>query len=453
MVDLEAVPRRAGSSGRGQSWNAPPRILLAATSCWAATARLAKAFVVAGCSVEVVCPRGHPVTRTGAAARVHRYHVFAPLRSVEAAIRAARPDLIIPCDDLARSHLAHLHERGRRRGDSAAGIAVLEDSLGEASSMSVATGRSDLIAVARALGVRAPATAVARSRQEVRDWLVEYRSPVVLKTDGSYGGGGVQVVDSLDEADRAWRALSAPPSLGRAIKRAIVNRDMTETILCIRRRRPVVNMQTFVPGQDANCTVACWKGNVLASITVSVLETVSPRGPASVVRVIENREVSAAVDVIVRRLKLSGLIGLDFIFEERNGDAYLIEMNPRAPQICHLQLGTGRDLPGSLRAALTGDPPRGTLPVTESDVIALFPQEWLRDPASEFLRTAYHDVPWDEPDLVRACIDEVIVHRIRTGLSRQVYEAPARLAGAKRRVLGRRTGRPWPDHTCDRPLS
>jgi hypothetical protein len=41
--------------------------------------------------------------------------------------------------------------------------------------------------------------------------------------------------------------------------------------------------------------------------------------------------------------------------------------------------------------------------VTENDTIALFPQEWIRDPHSSFLRSAYHDIPWEEPELVRDC--------------------------------------------------
>jgi predicted ATP-grasp superfamily ATP-dependent carboligase len=82
------------------------------------------------------------------------------------------------------------------------------------------------------------------------------------------------------------------------------------------RIRPVVNAQAFVWGRDANCTVACWQGTVLASITVSVLETVGTLGPASVIRVIDDREISAAAEAIVRHLRLSGLIGLDFILEE-----------------------------------------------------------------------------------------------------------------------------------------
>ena len=404
----------------------PPRVLLAATACWVATARLAEAFAGAGCRVEVVCPRRHPVKTTPAVSRLHRYRVFAPLRSVDLAIRAARPDLIIPCDDLARAHLARLHERASREGDSAT-RAQLEESLGDASSMAVATARSDLIAVARELGIRAPATAVARTPEALRRWFVDQPGPLVLKTNGSCGGGGVRIVHSADEAERAWRLLGSPPSLRRAITRSIVNRDLTDIIPWLRRTRPTVNVQAFVSGRDANCTIACWQGAILASITALVVETVTPLGPASVVRLIEHPEISAAAGAIVRRLSLSGLIGLDFILEDGTGRAHLIEMNPRAPQICHLRLGAGRDLTGSLRAALTGEPPQGTPPTTENDVIALFPQEWLRDSGSVFLKTAYHDVPWHEPDLVSACVDEMVAQRIWAGVARRARATRARL--------------------------
>jgi hypothetical protein len=416
------------AEGRGAS----PRILLVATSRWATTARLAKAFASAGCAVEVVCPRGHPVRTTRAAAAIHPYHVFAPLRSLDGAIRAARPDLIVPCDDLARSHMIELLERGLPGEGGHARRAALEDSLGEAASLAATTTRSGQIALARELGIRVPATAVALTRDAVRRWVSEKPGPWVLKTDGSYGGGGVRVVHSAEEAERTWQHLYVAPSLRHAMRRAIVNRDRTEIVPWLRRKRPLVNLQAFVSGLDANCTVACWKGTTLASITVRVMQTVTPRGPASVIRLVENAEISGAADRLVRRLGLSGLIGLDFVLEAATGDAYLIEMNPRAPQNSHLQLGRGRDLAGALRAALAGEPPRGTAAATPSETIALFPQEWLRDPASEFLRTVYHDVPWDEPDLVRACVQEAIGHRRWTGLLRQAHRIQARFTPASR---------------------
>jgi hypothetical protein len=33
--------------------------------------------------------------------------------------------------------------------------------------------------------------------------------------------------------------------------------------------------------------------------------------------------------------------------------------------------------------------------------IALFPQEMIRDPNSPYLRSAYYDVPWQSPELMK----------------------------------------------------
>jgi len=92
------------------------------------------------------------------------------------------------------------------------------------------------------------------------------------------------------------------------------------------------------------------------------------------------------------------------MLEADTGNAYLIEINPRSTQVGHLTLGHGRDLPAALYAAVSEQAVQPAPKLTEKDTIALFPHEWLRDPGSVFLQSGYHDVPWGEPELVRACI-------------------------------------------------
>jgi hypothetical protein len=36
-----------------------------------------------------------------------------------------------------------------------------------------------------------------------------------------------------------------------------------------------------------------------------------------------------------------------------------------------------------------------------TDEVALFPQEWKRDPASQWLSRAFHDVPFEEPEMLQ----------------------------------------------------
>jgi hypothetical protein len=76
--------------------------------------------------------------------------------------------------------------------------------------------------------------------------------------------------------------------------------------------------------------------------------------------------------------------------------------------------------------------------VTENDTIALFPQEWARDPKSEFLQSAYHDVPWEESELIRSCVRK---GRPAGGLLTQVWPRPLwKIAGSRPWSLHRRVG-------------
>jgi hypothetical protein len=127
-------------------------------------------------------------------------------------------------------------------------------------------------------------------------------------------------------------------------------------------------------------------------------------GPSTVLRRIQNATMDRTAEILASRLNLSGFYGLDFILEEQTGIAWLLEMNSRATQIPHLALGPGHDLPAAAFAAVTGLAVRPRPAVTNEETIALFPQEWNRDPASPLIRSAYHDVPWESPTLVRACM-------------------------------------------------
>jgi biotin carboxylase len=254
--------------------------------------------------------------------------------------------------------------------------------------------------LARAAGIRAPETAVIESLDGLRAWVALYGLPAVLKADGTCGGRGVRIAGNPQEAEVAFQQLNSPPELLRTVKRSVFDQDWSLLEPCLRRTLPTVNIQRFVPGPDATITVACWQGEVLASIAVEVLKTCKPKGPASVVQLIVNPEMQSAAEILVHRLGLSGLLGFDFVLDQATGTAHLIEMNPRATPTAHLALGTGRDLPAALGAAMLGAALPETESITARDRIALFPSEWLNDSASRWLQCAYHDVPWAEPRLV-----------------------------------------------------
>ena len=323
-----------------------PTVLVATTCHWLSTARLAVALTNAGCTVEAVCPPRQPVRKTSVLKRAHTYHGLAPLASFADAIATAKPDLIIPSDDLATRHLHDLYYRAQKDGESGAQLrALIERSLGAPASFPITYGRTDFMELAQEEGIRVPKTAVIANVADLRKWIDNEGLPAVLKANGTSGGEGVRVVHTPEEAERAFRRLQAPPALARVAKWVIVDQNMTLVWPALLRRRSIVNAQTFVPGREATSLTACWKGTVLASLHFEVLGKQESSGPATVMRLVENPEMAVAAEKMVRRLNLSGLHGFDFMLEEQTGDPYLIEINPRATQVGHLALGAGRDLP------------------------------------------------------------------------------------------------------------
>jgi hypothetical protein len=62
------------------------------------------------------------------------------------------------------------------------------------------------------------------------------------------------------------------------------------------------------------------------------------------------------------------------------------------------------DLWAALYTRLQGTPfaSRTDLDPGEEGLTVHFPEEWLRDPGSRYLRDYPVDVPWDEPELIEA---------------------------------------------------
>jgi predicted ATP-grasp superfamily ATP-dependent carboligase len=213
----------------------------------------------------------------------------------------------------------------------------------------------------------------------------------------------------------------------------VVNRDPFWLRPWWNNYRPAVVVQSYIPGRPANCAVVCWKGEVLAGIGVEVVSAEGSTGPAVIVRVVDNSEMILAAEKIAGRLGLSGFFGLDFMIEEGSGATYLIEMNPRCTPLSHLQLGTGRDLVEAFAARLLGRPLRETDPVTQNDTIAYFPQGWTTK--SEFLQSAYLDIPREEPDLVQ---DLLQPWPDRSFLYRLVSKVSSLMAGVAERKSSKR---------------
>jgi hypothetical protein len=373
----------------------PPRVLLASTLWWPLSARLATRFIHYGCDVSAICPRGHVLRHVTGIRRLYDYRSLDSRASLEVAIEATNPEIVIPCDDRV---VWQLHELYRRRPYLRS---LIESSLGSASQYDIVERRERLLEVAQALGIRVPETRRVGSEADVRAWFERGPTRSVIKVDGTCGGTGVQIVDSEAGAIQALGRLGRFGGLGVTVKRLLVNRDPLAIWTWQRQAQEPITIQRFIEGRPANAMVACWRGEALGSVTVEVLSSEGATGASVVVRVVENQEISHAICALTRRLELTGFCGLDFVIDGATGSANFIEMNPRCTQLGHLVLPARGDLVGALCTKLLGrvhsEPPA---PIA-NEVVAFFPQSLLADPQSRFVGSALLDVPWEHPDLVR----------------------------------------------------
>lgn len=377
------------------------RPLILTTMRWFASARLADAMVKAGFTVSACRPGGHLLAQVDAVTGSYRLNRLWRLRSLLTAIDAANPDIILPDDERALVLLRRLY--ARTPATDTQRMALLARSLGNVEDWPLIVSRTGLANEAQRMDIPVPATAVIDSAAALATWVGEHGLPIVLKTDGSWGGRGVAVVRRSDQLAAAWHAVSSPPRLARAVKRMVVDREAGPVLAWARRVRPVVNAQQFVAGREAIATVACLDGTVQTLVCLEVVQASQVRGPAAVVRIIDHPEMARAARQLVERFGLSGFCGFDFMIDE-SGAAHLLELNPRVTPTCHL--------------LVEGDHQR-------TRTIALFPPVAVEGAVD----SAVLDLPLRAPSLIRA--GERLVARRQRPTARFIRRLKQKVAGAR----------------------
>ncbi len=383
------------------------RILLYATTNWPSAARYAGGFAAAGSEVHAACPRGALVRLSRYVARAHLYRPLMPLSSLKRAIADAAPDLIVPCDDRAVSHLLRLYRSLAKEFGAASPTAVLiARSLGPPENYARVLSRSGALLELKACGVRVPETLPVKSECELNACLAAIGLPAVLKSDGSWGGNGVAIVWTQDEAHAAYRRLSRAPSRLRSLARAFRRRDAHFLLSALKPSASAVCIQKYIAGHPAASAFAAQEGRVLNAFHYDVLVAEREIGPPNVIRRVNDPDMEAAARAVASCFGLSGLHGLDYVRDEA-GKVHLVEINPRATQGGALAFGEGKDLPSALAQTLANGPV-GRRPAIEADIVAFFPREMRRDPESPYLTSGHHDVPHDDPAVLQVLLEELV---------------------------------------------
>lgn len=360
-----------------------------------APARMPYELSSAGFNVTLLAPRDALATHT---AFVDKIGFFPPdvtlyqwVQAVAGAVRAVRPALILPGDDVAVRTLMQLALRPPEglRSDVRDELAdVVRRSLGPPSSWTDSIDKSRLFDVARRAGVPIADGDVAEREHDAAAIAAHLGYPVIVRPSRGSGGKGSARCDSEAELRSAIRLAPSPDGLDTGEPQRFV-------------------IQRFIDGRVVNRAALAWNGVEVAGFTRGRLEThPGPLGPASVVEFVGLPAVRDANLRLFAALDLHGLAGAQYMIEPDRGAALLIEIHRRMLPATHAGGLVGVDLAAALRACVDGVSWTGPtdLPGGTGRRIALFPQEWYRDPESAWLATLPSDAPWHDPRLLEAML-------------------------------------------------
>ncbi len=372
-----------------------PLLLAATTTTWFGTARVPRALVEAGFEVTLLTPRNSLAEKSGYLRRIAYLRDDATERDFVAAlgatVAATAPRLVVPCDDMAFRLLARLVLNSppgvsvaqRRLAD------LVRESLGDPAHYLTSVDKTLLPPAAQALGLRVLPFAIVSAPEEAESFIAEHGFPLVLKNAHGFAGEGVAFCSDRDEFAKSFAQLSRP------------------TVFAPIEPKPRLLLQRYIEGSAQYFPLAAWRGELVAGWAVErVVGHPAAKGPATVVRHLRSAEVRAFAERIVRGFGMSGLLNLECMIEQGTGRAYLLELSRRVNPGIHRGRWVGVDVCAALHAAATGMPwPSGMdVEAGEGRIAAHFPQEWLRDPGSSYLRDYPVDVPWDEPELLEAML-------------------------------------------------
>jgi predicted ATP-grasp superfamily ATP-dependent carboligase len=373
-----------------------PVLLAAMVPSWIGTARIPRALAQAGFEVTLLAPPGSLAELSPYVARkIHLPYPLTPLQWTHAfadAVRGTSPRIVLACDDqsfILLKTVAELQPPGMPRAQHAQLAALVHDSLGDPAFYFTSIDKTLLPASAEALGVRMPPYALVSDLDEAMKFVANHGYPVVLKLGISFAGLGVAICADRDALARAFAELrrSSVADLGVDSDRML--------------------LQAFIPGSVTYYGFAAWQGVLLAGFTTERVVADPPsKGPATVIRYYRNPEIRDFAEKLVRAFAMGGLLGIECIVHEQTGEPYLIEINRRVTPGHYRGAQIKVDLCAALHAALDGlpSPSRTDLDDAEAGIRCSFPQEWLRDPTSRWLRDYPVDVPWDEPEMLEAML-------------------------------------------------
>ncbi len=389
-----------------------PRVLLLLLDNWHSVARLPAALRDAGFEVGLISESQFIAAKSRYVDRHFAISVRdvrrGRIKSVWDAIDCFAPDFMIPADEYAVRFVQFVLTHAHRAGVSPEILSLMERSVGKSAAQSPIGRRVRMLDLAASLGIDCPDHRVVSNLRDASDFADRHGWPVYLKRDHSSGGYWVRQCGDAGALADAYRYLTGTErpvwslntvlGLPKHLARSLVFHGNP---LALPAGETPISVEAAIEGQPAYHTAVALNGRWLAGISAEVEDYYPrPTGPSTRVRLHGDDAMRDIAGRLVAAQNYSGFFGLDFIRRPDGGLTFL-EFNARPTPVAHLGGLIGADLCTALRRALV-DP--NVVPSSPSgDVrVALFPQDWRREPASGDRREFHLDIPRSDPSLLDA---------------------------------------------------
>jgi Carbamoyl-phosphate synthase L chain, ATP binding domain len=379
-----------------------PKILIVAFENWTAIARLPKALQRAGFEVAAICPANSYLATTQYLDHISRFNAHCAetevTRLLHKTLRDWKAQMIVPGDERTIFYFHKLIEADREGALLEGALETMVFSFGNLEWHSEAVSKRLTLERANWLRIKTPRSVRPKSPGHAIHCANQFGWPVVLKKSSGFAGNGVrfcknerELTDAYHEFDDVWQGPLMPG----------LNPFRTEKLWWKQRSLSddSFTVNEAIRGTPAAVAVVAVNGKVLGqSAALKVRCHPEFKSPSSVMRFVHDAGMFEAAEKLVRHWGATGFIAFDFIVDD-SATTYLLECNPRPTPLSCLSAEFGCDLCLCFGHYFSGE----TIPSPSAprhEFIANFPNEWLRDPESPYLRDAYHDVPWDDPALL-----------------------------------------------------
>lgn len=373
-----------------------PVLLVLTALRWFGAARMPRALAQAGFEVTLLTPPGSLAEKSSYITKIAYLPENAtPMEWVHAfaaTVKATGTRLVMPCDDGAFRLLYMLalappeNLQPALHGEL---TKLIADSLGDPAHYPACIDKTRLPPAASALGVRVPAGVTVSDVAGAEAFAAAHGYPIVLRRRHP-SGGDAAFVQRASDVSGAFAAVTRTVS-------ADAEADRNVEIL----------VRSYVRGLVRYYQASAWNGALLAGFAIEKVRPQDGAGrPPAVNRYYRSDALREVAAKLARGFGISGFFSLEGIDAE-NGEFHLLEVNRRLVGGAHRGNAFGVDHCSALHAALQGlpSPSRTDLDTGEEHLSVAFPQEWLRDPDSPWLRDYPVDVPWDDPELFEAMLE------------------------------------------------